>query len=177
MRSEDRLDAVAERRRYDTHQNDPNDSGYRGFLGRLAEPLIERLKAGSEGLDYGSGPGPTLSAMLKEKGFPMTIYDPFFASDKAVLGRTYDFITCSETAEHFFQPDVEFGRLDGLLNPGGWLAVMTEILEGQVFDTWRYVRDATHVAFYRSRTMEWIAANFGWSMEYPVSNVILFRKL
>ena len=176
MRPGDRLDPVAERRRYDTHQNDPNDSGYRQFLARLADPLTERLKAGSEGLDYGSGPGPTLSVMLEEMGFPMTIYDPYFAKDDGILGRSYDFITCSETAEHFYKPDVEFKRLNRLLKPGGWVAVMTEILDDQDFERWRYVRDETHVAFYRSRTLEWIAEHFGWSMECPVSNVILFGK-
>ena len=176
MRPEDHLDPTAERRRYDTHENDPTDSGYRQFLARLANPLVERLMPGAEGLDYGSGPGPTLSVMLNEMGFPMTIYDPFFTSDQGALSRTYDFITCTETAEHFFQPDVEFKRLNRLLKPKGVLGVMTELLEFQVFVRWRYVRDETHVAFYRMRTMAWLAEHFGWSMECPVPNVVLFGK-
>jgi SAM-dependent methyltransferase len=172
-----RLGPEAERAHYLTHENDPADPGYRAFLSRLADPLIERLSAGDTGLDYGSGPGPTLPVMLAERGFPTAIYDPFFAPDPAPLARSYDFITCTETAEHFHRPDVELARLDALLRPGGWLAIMTELLnDGRPFDQWRYARDPTHVCFYRPRTMEWIAARFGWALEVPRPSVALFRK-
>jgi hypothetical protein len=173
----DRPDRRTERAHYGTHENDPGDEGYRAFLRRLADPLAARLPAGAEGLDYGSGPGPTLSLMLAERGFAMAIYDPFFAPDRGVLSRTYDFITCTETAEHFFRPGREFERLDGLLRPGGWLGLMTELYEeGRPFREWRYARDPTHVSLYRRRTMDWIADRFGWELEVPGWNVVLFRK-
>jgi hypothetical protein len=172
-----RLAPDAERAHYDLHENDPADEGYRAFLNRLAVPLVRKLPPRAEGLDYGSGPGPTLSVMLEEQGFGMTIYDPLFAPEEGALRRRYDFITCTETVEHFFHPREEFERLDGLLRPGGWLAVMTEIQrEGVAFRDWRYARDPTHVSFYRARTMEWIAARFGWQRELPHPNVVLFRK-
>ena len=45
---------------------------------------------------------------------------------------------------------------------------MTEIqTEDSRFAGWWYVRDITHVCFYRHETMAWIAANFGWHMEVP----------
>lgn len=173
----DRLDAAAERAHYGTHENDPADPGYRAWLDRLALPLAERLAPGAEGLDYGSGPGPALSVMLRERGFETEIFDPFFAPDPAPLGRTYDFVTCTETAEHFFSPAGEFARLDGLLRPGGWLGVMTGVLEeGRVFTDWRYARDPTHVSIYRPATLEWIAAWRGWTLERPHRDVALFRK-
>ncbi len=54
---------------YDQHRNNPNDIGYRQFLGRLATPLATRLSSPPlSGLDFGSGPGPTLSVMLAEMG-------------------------------------------------------------------------------------------------------------
>lgn len=172
-----RLDSAAERVHYGTHRNDPADPGYRAFLSRLATPLAERLAAGAAGLDYGSGPGPTLAPMLREQGFSMECYDPFFAPDPGALRRSYDFITCTETAEHFFRPRDELQRLDGLLRPGGWLGVMTEMLQaGRSLEHWRYARDPTHVCFYRPGTMEWIADHFGWSLELPHPNVVLFRK-
>jgi SAM-dependent methyltransferase len=171
------LGPEAERAHYLTHENDPADPGYRAFLARLADPLAERLPPGAEGLDYGAGPGPTLSLMLEERGFPTEIYDPLFAPDPAPLRRGYDFVTCTETAEHFFDPAGEFHRLDRLLRPGGWLAVMTEMVpEERPFEQWRYARDPTHVCFYRRRTMEWIAARFAWSAAYPHRDVVLFRK-
>ena len=172
-----RLDADGERTRYETHENDPEDPGYRAFLDRLAVPLVERLELGARGLDYGSGPGPTLSVMLGERGFPTDVFDPFFAPDPRVLDATYDFVTCTETAEHFFAPGREFERLDGLLRPGGWLGLMTGLLTEDIdFPTWWYVRDPTHVAFYAPETLRWIAGRFAWDLETPAENVALFRK-
>jgi len=169
--------ADAERARYETHRNDPGDPGYRAFLERLATPLALRLQPGAEGLDYGAGPGPTLSLMLAERGFRMRIYDPFFAPDDDALARDYDFITCTETVEHFFQPGRVFERLDRLLRPGGWLGIMTGILtDDERFASWWYVRDLTHVCFFRVETMQWIADRFQWTMENPVREVFLFHK-
>lgn len=177
MAPDQRPEPAAEREHYGTHENHPTDARYRAFLGRLSGPLLERLPAGAEGLDYGSGPGPTLSVMLAENGFRMTIYDRFFAPDPKVLHGSYDFITCTEVVEHFHFPADEFDRLNRLLRPGGWLGVMTEMLrEGCVFEDWHYVRDPTHVCFYRPGTMEWIAARYGWTVETPHRNVALFRK-
>jgi hypothetical protein len=171
-----RPDAASERARYATHRNDPGDAGYRSFLDRLAGPLCERLPAGAAGLDYGSGPGPTLSVMLEERGHDVALYDPFFADDPAVLLHQYDFITCTEVVEHFFDPRGEFERLAGLLRPGGWLGVMTELLHDDIdFATWWYVRDLTHVCFYRPRTMEWIAQRHDWRLEPVGRTVMLFQ--
>lgn len=172
-----RLDADRERERYETHENDPDDPRYRAFLDRLAVPLVERLEPGARGLDYGSGPGPTLSVMLGERGFPTDVYDPFFAPDTKVLDATYDFVTCTETAEHFFEPGREFERFADLLRPGGWLGLMTGLLTEDIdFETWWYVRDPTHVAFYAPETLRWIAAHFAWDLETPAQNVALFRN-
>ena len=166
-----------ERARYATHRNDPDDPRYRAFLARAADPLLARLPTGAEGLDYGSGPGPTLSRMMTEAGFATRDYDPFFAPDASALTRSYDFVVCTETAEHFFAPAAEFDRLGGLLRPGGWLAVMTTMHdETQVFADWWYVRDPTHVCFYRWRTMEWLADRHGWDLQRPHPHVALFRK-
>lgn len=174
---EQRLDSAAERAHYETHENDPTDSGYRGFLSRLVDPLVARLSPNSSGLDYGSGPGPTLSVMLEEHGFRTSIYDPFFSPEREPLQRTYDFVTCSETAEHFFRPGDEFDRLDQLLRRGGWLGLMTEILpDGGTFEQWHYWRDPTHVSFYRPGTIEWIARRYRWSLEMPHRNVAMFYK-
>lgn len=174
---EQRPDADTELRRYRQHQNSPEDQGYRKFLGRLMTHLTPRLPPGAYGPDYGSGPGPTLSVMLEERGFPMSIYDPYFAPDVSVLQCTYDFITCTETAEHFYNPAPEFRRLYLMINEGGWLGVMTEMLEpDQPFVNWWYHRDPTHVCFYRRETMEWLSGRFGWEVIFPGKNVTLFRK-
>ncbi len=168
---------AAEKAHYETHENDREDPRYRAFLGRLATPLVERLPPGARGLDYGSGPGPALSVMLEEQGFPMSLYDPFYAPDAACLERAYDFITCTETAEHFHAPQMEFDRLNTLLKPGGWLGIMTEVFEEEgSFPDWWYRKDPTHVCFYRGETFRWLAGRFGWEWERPGRTVVLFRK-
>lgn len=170
-------DAATECARYALHQNDPADARYRGFLNKLAEPLMQKLAPGREGLDYGCGPGPALARMLAEAGHRVTLYDPFFHTDASALERTYDFITCTEVAEHFHDPAREFARLDSLLRPGGWLGIMTCFLpDGQRFDEWHYRRDETHVAFYRPETFHRLAGQFGWHCEIPVKDIVLMRK-
>ncbi len=172
-----RLSAPAEQAHYGTHENDPMDPSYRRFLSQLSGPLVARLPTGTEGLDYGSGPGPTLSLMLEEQGYRVQIFDPFFSADASVLARTYDFITATEVVEHFFSPREEFDQMNRMLRPGGWLAIMTETLrEERAFSTWRYARDPTHVCFFHPATLRWIAEHYGWSMESPQQNVILFHK-
>lgn len=172
-----RPDRRAEHDHYLCHENDPDDAGYRRFLSRLAGPLLERLGPGLCGLDYGCGPGPALAAMLRDAGHDMTVYDPFFRPDPAPLGRSYDFITCSEVIEHFHDPAREFDRLDALLRPGGWLAVMTCFQDDDArFAGWHYRRDPTHVVFYREATLRHIAAQRGWRCEIPAKDVALMRK-
>ena len=171
------LDEAGQKARYLEHNNDVDDPAYREFLGRLYFVLKPHLKHGSLGLDYGAGPGPALQRMMLEDGFEARIYDIYFHPDVSVLADTYDFITCTETAEHFADPMGEFVRLDGLLARGGWMGMMTEMLKiWDDFESWHYHRDPTHINFYSHATMLWIAARFGWKACFPSQNVVLFRK-
>jgi 2-polyprenyl-3-methyl-5-hydroxy-6-metoxy-1,4-benzoquinol methylase len=171
------LSPEAEHAHYLNHENEVDDPGYRGFLSRLAEPLLERLPPGQSGLDYGCGPGPALAAMLCEAGHGMALYDPFFAPDEAPLSGIYDFVTCTEVAEHFHAPAQEFERLGALLRPGGWLGVMTCFQTDDArFRDWHYRKDPTHVVFYREATFHKIAADLGWVCACPVKDVVLMQK-
>ena len=162
---------------YRLHENDVDDPRYRSFVSRLGDPLLARLDQGSEGLDYGCGPGPALASVLREHGHVVHLYDPYFWPEPAALERTYDFIVCSEVAEHFHRPGEEFARLDGLLRPGGWLGVMTCFrTEDRLFANWQYRQDPTHVIFYREATLRAIARRFGWHCEVPRKDVALMRK-
>lgn len=162
---------------YRLHRNDVSDENYRGFLSRLAAPLLARLPAGVSGLDYGCGPGPALAAMLAEAGHPMAVFDPLFFDDTRVLDSRYDFITCTEVVEHFHHPADEFSRLNRMLKPGGWLAIMTRFQnDDAAFSRWHYRRDPTHVVFYRAATFQVIAKRHNWQCDFPCSNVVLLRK-
>ena len=169
--------AEIELAQYKLHRNDPNDAGYRVFLDRVAQPLLSRLSAGSRGLDFGCGPGPVLAAMLGDAGHVVALFDPFFYPDPEVLNDTYDFITCTEVAEHFHRPAQAFNQLDGMLKPGGWLAVMTTLqVDDAGFANWHYRRDPTHVVFYRQVTLQTIARRFGWDYVYAGQNASLMFK-
>ncbi|MEM7044578.1 MAG: class I SAM-dependent methyltransferase [Pseudomonadota bacterium] len=172
-----RLTRADELAHYRHHRNDPADVGYRTFLAKLAEPLLEKLRPGMTGLDYGCGPGPALAGMLEEAGLSMALYDPFFRPARDVLERCYDVITLSEVAEHFFEPAAEFDFLEQRLKPGGWLGVMTcfQTDDGR-FAGWHYRRDPTHVTFYRPATLQVIAEQRGWSCEIPRKDVALFQR-
>ena len=160
------------------HENEIDDPRYRGFLSRLADPLMAVLTPGSRGLDYGCGPGPALAAILCDAGHDTAVYDPFFAPDPAPLNQKYDFVTCTEAAEHFHDPAAELERLVGLLEPDGILGLMTCFqTEDARFANWHYRKDPTHVVFYQMQTIRWIAEKFGFSVRFPVKDVaIMFRS-
>ncbi len=171
------LSEAAEKAEYDLHRNDPADNGYRNFLSRLFNPLGQRLPAGAKGLDFGCGPGPALAMMLAEAGFDMTVYDPFYAPHKTALRRRYDFIACSEVVEHFRFPGREFTTLWQLLEPGGWLGVMTKlVIDRQAFARWHYKNDLTHIAFFSRETFGFLAARLDAHLDFAGSDVILLQK-
>jgi SAM-dependent methyltransferase len=173
----ERLSPDQEKKRYDQHENDPNDPDYRDFLNQLFEPLNHLLPSGSTGLDYGSGPGPALSIMFEEAGHTMSIFDPFYDNDTSVLNQTYDFITATETAEHFYNPAREFNKLWSMLKPGGYLGIMTLLLpDTGSFHKWHYTNDDTHVTFYAKNTFRWIAKTFSADLTFHGNRVIIMRK-
>jgi SAM-dependent methyltransferase len=170
--------ADQEKRRYDLHQNRPDDAGYRAFLGQLVERLVPRLAPGARGLDFGSGPGPTLSAMLGERGFPTLDYDLYYADCRERLETAYDFVTCTETVEHFRDPRAGWETLVRLVKPRGWLGIMTRLQPANVsLATWDYANDRTHVCFHARETFEWLAARHGLTAEFFGNSVTLLQKV
>ena len=171
------INSEIEKERYLEHENIIEDEGYRNFLSRLSNPLIEKLLPSSKGLDFGCGHGPALADILTKDGFDVDLYDPYFFPNESIFLKKYDFITCTETAEHFFEPAKEFKTFDKLLNKGGWLGVMTNTLTtDDAFDSWYYRRDPTHVVFYAEKTFEVIAMQRGWNCEIVTKDVVLFYK-
>mgnify|MGYP005653496167 CR=1 FL=1 len=167
---------------YDLHENQSDDPGYRRFLDRLFTPLNQRLSPRSNGLDFGCGPGPTLSKMFAEAGHNVVLYDLHYAPDKSVFSATYDFITLSEVAEHLADPGTELDRLWQCLDPGGWLGIMTKrVRDREAFRGWHYITDPTHIAYFSEATFEWLADH--WSsmgatatLQIIGSDVVLFKK-
>lgn len=171
----DRLTPEQERARYLHHTNDVTDPGYRRFVSPLVEAIRERISADENGLDYGAGPGPVVSTLLREAGYHLTLYDPFFHYYPEVLNQRYGFIVCCEVMEHFHHPLEEFRRLKNCLQEGGSLFCMTERYDGAVpFGTWHYKNDPTHVFFYHEKSLEWIRQQVGFRRLVIQGRVIVF---
>jgi SAM-dependent methyltransferase len=173
-----RLSPEEEKKRYDLHENDPEDEQYVSFLSRLTTPLLPFLKPGFTGLDFGCGPGPAVSHVLGQSGFKVYNYDPFYFPNQKLLDTQYDFITATEVIEHVPSPQKTFEQLDTLLKPtGSYLAIMTQILEPEIdFKKWWYHKEETHICFYQKRTFVWLSGQMKWDVQFPTQNVVIFCK-
>ena len=86
----------------------------------------------------------------------MAIFDHFYARDSAVRQQRYDFVTASEVVEHLFSPGEVLTQLYELLQPGGWLGLMTKMVTDRTaFANWHYKRNPTHVCFFSRQTLAW----------------------
>ncbi len=171
------LPETAEKSHYDHHQNSPTDMRYRTFLNNLCLPLQERLTPNSHGLDFGSGPGPTLSHMLEEFGHRVTLYDHFYFPNPSALQQSYDFITATEVVEHLHNPAGGLTQLWTLLKPGGYLGLMTSLVGNpSAFADWHYIKDPTHVCFFSRNTFDWLSKQWRAELTFLKNNVILFHK-
>jgi hypothetical protein len=171
------LPADEEKKRYDLHRNSPEDPDYRRFLSRLFIPLQRCLAAGSDGLDFGSGPEPTLSLMFEEAGHSVAIFDHFYENVPAVLERRYDFITATEVVEHLHDPRKELERLWSCLKEGGLLGIMTShAVPQEAFPRWHYKNDPTHVCFFSRQTFAWLAHRWNAEATFPDGDVVFLRK-
>ena len=171
------LSEIDQRARYDSHNNDPGDLRYRNFFKQLLVPLLAILPSNSHGLDFGSGPGPTLSLMLEECGHKVDLYDKFYAQNDAVFQNRYDFITTTEVVEHLPNPLKDLEALVKILQKGGILAIMTEIVSPQLdFTNWYYKNDPSHVCFYSEKTFFYLANLLGLEIVTLSERVIILRK-
>lgn len=170
------LNEEEEKARYDLHTNSPDDINYKRFLSRVLNPVKERIKEGSSGLDFGSGPGPTLSKMFEESGYKMSIYDHYYAKNEEVLSRKYDFITSTEVVEHLYDPKTVLDNLMMMLEKDGLLALLTQTYPLQEeFDMWYYKNDPTHVCFFSLATMHWLALKHSCDLEIIGKDIFIFR--
>ncbi|MDF1561291.1 MAG: class I SAM-dependent methyltransferase [Bacteroidales bacterium] len=165
-----------EKTRYSEHKNGTEYPGYVEFLNQAIEPALPHLSGNMKGLDFGCGPTPTLSVLLKRKGYQCDDYDPIFFPE--IPEKVYDYIFATECFEHFFFPGKEIQRIYELLSPQGFLIVMTEAWRTEEeFSCWYYARDKTHVSFYHSNTFKFIAGKFGFiSHKSNNTRVVVLQK-
>lgn len=165
-----------EKKRYLTHNNDVSDPGYRAFVRPLTDMVAAHHGPGEGGLDFGAGTGPVAADLLKEEGYGLELYDPFFCNNPEALQKKYDFIICCEVIEHFHRPGKEFRLLRSLLRPGGSLFCMTLLYNDDIdFVKWRYKDDETHVIFYDRESVSWIKTSFDFESARIDDRIIHFR--
>jgi hypothetical protein len=158
-----RLSRDEEAAHYRTHENSIHNQGYVDFLSRAVNPMLPRLDASMRGLDFGCGPGPTLSQILGRHGIVCDDYDPIFRD--VPLRPPYDFLFATECFEHLWSPARELQKIRALLRPGAPLGIMTELWTDLTsFGKWHYTRDPTHVSFFHARTIEFICAEHGFEL-------------
>ncbi|RZT00365.1 class I SAM-dependent methyltransferase [Aquimarina brevivitae] len=166
-----------EKARYQLHNYDIEDAGYRQFVAPLLSTITKEQNAKTKGLDYGCGRIPILTSLLKRKGFIITPYDPFFHPNSNALDTTYDYIICCEVMEHFHSPCDEFKHLNTLLNKSGVIYCKTNLRPSLYnFESWWYKNDITHTFFYAEETVDWIHRNLGFSEMDIEDGVISFYK-
>jgi len=157
-------DEISEVTRYHEHHNDVYDIRYQNFVSPVVNAVLNDFSTVHKGLDFGAGTGPVITKMLKDHGFQITPYDPFFYPHPELLRLKYDFIVSCEVVEHFHDPAREFELLRSLLKKGSKLYLKTKLYhDGIDFRKWNYKDDQTHVFFYQEETFEYIKNAFRWS--------------
>lgn len=165
--------------RYSSHNNDSTDQGYLDFLGKLINPLKEFLPRRFQALDFGCGPGPTVSLLLEEAGGEVENYDPIFFPDAHLLvPESYDVVTSTEVVEHFKTPHSDWELLVGLVKDNGILGIMTQQFSSDIdYKSWWYKNDPTHIVFYQKKTFEYLAEEYNLDILFNDNkSVIIFKK-
>lgn len=169
------LNIENEKKRYELHSSDINNPGYKNFVSPIINRICMDFEQNSKGLDFGAGHTPIVTKILKDKGFEMKMYDPFFHPYYENLEIKYDFIASCEVIEHFYNPKKEFTLLKSVLKKSGILYCMTDIYDESInFENWYYKNDPTHVFIYQKKTIEYIKDEFKFINFYIDKRLILF---
>jgi len=172
------LNRDAEKAEYELHENALADDGYRQFLNRFWKPFQEMIPECSDLLEFGCGPGPLLTSMMREAGHRVACFDPFFANDSSVLRvQAYDGVTATEVFEHLHDPKGVLEACLSYLKPTGSLGIMTKLVTTQeAFSKWHYKNDLTHVVFFSEATYQWIATQYELEWRQLAVDVAVFSK-
>ncbi|MEM7646157.1 MAG: class I SAM-dependent methyltransferase [Pseudomonadota bacterium] len=172
------LENSVEKARYETHNNSIENQGYVRFLTPVVDAVCEVTERGARGLDFGSGPGPIIDQLLHPKGYVVENYDPYFDPHHEKLDQVYDFVTCTEAFEHFYEPATEMDRILRCLKPGGFLFLMTQFREDKThFLKWGYRMDNTHVGFLNHESLHYLCQNWGLECHQSDGRLSVLQKL
>lgn len=164
------LSGKAEKDQYNLHNNSYEDQGYTDmFRNFLNKAVLDFVPEGKKALEFGSGPEPVLSKILRlEFAYEVDSYDYYYAPEKVYEGKKYDLITSTEVIEHLKEPMDYFRLFASLLKVDGVLGLMTVFhpMDDEKFGDWWYRRDPTHISFFTTKTIEYIGKELGLVVLY-----------
>jgi len=156
----------AEKQRYMLHENNTDNKGYIDYLNKIiSSSLTPFLKPGGRLFDYGCGPEKSWAGILKEIGFHVSTYDPYFDNNKDWVDKYFDAVTAIEVFEHMITPKIDLENISRCLRTGSLLIVRTMLHNNnsEDFIKWWYKDDPTHVSFYSETTINYICNR--WDFE------------
>jgi len=169
-----------EKKQYDQHNNSLENEGYVQMFEDFIELSIGTyLEHINTVLEFGSGPEPVLSVLLKRRGLEVDNYDLYYAPKKIYKDKSYDLITSTEVFEHLSKPLEILTLLTKHLNSGGYITLMTKFPpeEDQEFLNWWYRRDPTHIGFFTPKSFEVMAKKVGLNFLKTINqNIVVFQK-
>ena len=172
-------DLEFQKERYDLHQNDEDDEGYRAYFQRFLDFVLPIVRNPKNALDFGCGKSTLLSNMLKEEGIDCDAYDPIYHPDGISEDKKYDLIVSTEVFEHLKDPKEVFENLLSRLNKGGFLAIQTEFHPNEMgaFNNWYYTQDPTHVIFFTVETFEVLCSQYACRLvDDDGKNIVVIKK-
>ncbi len=151
-----------EKKQYNYHNNSFEDSGYVKMLENFLDYFWKETKP-KTALDFGSGPGPVLYEIMRQRGVKTECYDKFYQTKKVYIDKRYDLITSTEVFEHLDNPKEVLKLLASHLSPNGVIAIMTlfHTNKQEDFLKWWYRRDPTHIGFFTPKSVEIMAEKYG----------------
>ena len=172
--------SIAEQKaRYDLHNNDENDEGYRAYFQRFLDFVLPQVEDVDTALDFGCGRSTLLANILNSMNIDTDAYDPIYHPDLPYHSKKYDLILSTEVFEHLHDPKAVFASLVECLNGGGYLAIQTQFYPDSIedFKKWYYHKDPTHIVFFNTTTFRHLAAMHGCIYLADNSrNMVLFKK-
>jgi len=170
-----------ELKQYQNHNNTMESRGYVEMFEKFIDATIkEYLEDINDVLEFGSGPGPVLSELLKQRNLNVDIYDKYFSPQKVYENKKYDLITSTEVLEHIENPVDIFNFFAKHIKKDSYLAIMTQFHTDNEddFKKWWYKNDPTHICFFRPHSFEVLASMSGFKViKHDSKKSVLFQKL
>ena len=172
-------DFEGQNERYNLHENNEEDAGYIAYFQRFLDFTLPLVGKPKNALDFGCGRTSLLATLLEKEGIDCDYYDPIYHPDTLDTDKKYDLIVSTEVFEHLHQPREVFESLLKRLNSGGYLAIQTEFHANteELFKTWWYPQDPTHIVFFRARTFHVLCDIYGCRVvKDNGKNILVLKK-